>query len=869
VFVDSEFDAKKGRGERPGPPVCICAVEVDQDGREIEHRLSAPYPARPPWDRGNPFLTVGFALSAEAGSFLHVGWPFPMPAVDLYAEFMVIHNTEMSRSEDSKQPGPGLIQACQRYRVAGMDKAHKEGMRSLAYTKTDHTPEELALLQDYCIEDNRMVMRLYRAMRPRIDLLRAPIRGAFMMEIERIRWRGIPIDMPTYRLAEQRGPAAVSKMRTELNHKLGAEVYFRDVFKRETMFQVMRRNGIPIPVDPKTGNFSCATKLIKSMIETYPLLKHYYEDKRMVDALKNLKLEIGADDRNRCWFNPFGTKTGRNNPSTNRALFGLPHTMRSFMKPAPGMALAQIDYGAQEVGIAAALSGDPTLIEDYLSGDPYRRFAKDALGVLDPTEQQRQAYKAAVLGRIYGKGAVSLARDLGISRIQAQRIMDQMTARYPVLSAWLERVTTKAAHCVPITCVLGWSLAATGRPGEERTFLNFPMQANASELMRLVVVRASKLHLITCVHDSFVIEDTVDRIEQSVAAMQEIMRTASRDLFGGFELRADCKPHDIVRHPDYFVDKREREDKLQHWNRMMALITEEYGEALPTTTKAHEELLIYFVTERERVRKLKEAGAPRPWSEDPIFQRASFCNVEREHDRTTVWIRENWREPYRDDPDVWFLMLVARLINAPKVLGAISLPLPWDRSRFVAEMAARKAQGLPLERAAYTIPTGGSRYPNKFDFLAQCIFDPLWDARAHVRPRQGDTCQAFFDRLRDFDFLGDFLAGQVVADTKFVSPLSAAADWWTFVAPGPGSGRWLSVMRGWSGNPPLKDRAFLEEFARTRTLIAPKLAELGLELSAQDLQNCCCETFKLWRARTSGQLPRRRYRAADANCKRK
>ena len=157
-----------------------------------------------------------------------------------------------------------------------------------------------------------------------------------------------------------------------------------------------------------------------------------------------------------------------------------------------------------------------------------------------------------VLGRIYGKGAASLARDLGISRSQAQRIMDQMTARYPVLSAWLERVTTKAAHCVPITCTLGWSLTATGRPGEERTFLNFPMQANAAELMRLLLIRASHLPIIGCVHDSFLLEDTIDKIEGLVAELQEIMRKTSRDLFG-FELRADCKPNDIVRAPDRFT----------------------------------------------------------------------------------------------------------------------------------------------------------------------------------------------------------------------------------------------------------------------------------------------------------------------------
>jgi DNA polymerase-1 len=575
VFLDSEFDARKGKGEPPGPPVCICAVEIDQDGREIEHRLAAPYPTHPPWDCGDAFLTVGYALSAEAGSLLHVGWPFSVPAIDLFAEYMVLHNTEMCRGGDSKKPGPQLIQACQRYGAAGMDKAHKEDMRSLAYTKTDHTPEEILLLQDYCIEDCRMTKRLYEKMLPRIDMLRAPIRGAFMMEIERVRWAGIPLDMPTYNLAEQRAPVVVQEMRRELNRKLGAEVYFQGVFKRKTMLQLMRRHDIPIPIDPKTRKESCATRQIKSMVETYPLLKDYYEDKRMIDAIKNLKLEIGSDGRNRFWLNPFGTKTGRNNPSTNRAIFGLPHTMRSFIKPGPGMALAQADFGAQEIGIAAALSQDPVLQADYLRGDPYREFAAASLGILDPTEQQRQVYKATVLGRIYGLGVASLARNLGISKSRAEQIIAQMAARYPVLNAWLNRVTTKAAHCVPITCLLGWSLIGTGRPGEERTFLNYPMQANAAELMRVVIIRAgtSGLRVIGCAHDSFLIEDTIEQIEASAEKLQAIMRQTSRDLLDGFELRADCKPErDIIRYPNRFFDKRELEDGMRHWNWLMSLI---------------------------------------------------------------------------------------------------------------------------------------------------------------------------------------------------------------------------------------------------------------------------------------------------------
>ncbi len=274
-------------------------------------------------------------------------------------------------------------------------------------------------------------------------------------------------------------------------------------------------------------------------------------------------------------------------------------------------------------------------------------------------------------------------------------------------------------------------------------------------------------------------------------------------------------------------------------------------------------LTIYWIAEREQVRKRKESGASEPWSDDPIFRRASFCNVERERDRTTVWICEHWRDPNRDNPDVWFLMLVARLINAPEVLGAITLPLPWDRDRFIAEMAARKAQGLPLERAAYIIPVGRG-YANKFEFLARRVFDPLWNAREHVRPRPGDTCQAFFERLLTFDFLGTFLAGQIVADTKFTPPLSDAADWWDFVAAGPGSGRWLNVIFGRPENPPMEGRAFDEAFPRVRAQLTPELDKLGLKLSAQDFQNCFCEAFKYWRIKTKGQWPRRLHHAGGA-----
>jgi hypothetical protein len=470
-----------------------------------------------------------------------------------------------------------LLQACRRYGVTvTIDEAHKEEMRKLAYSKADHTLEEIAALQDYCLADDcQNTMNLFLAMRDRIDFLRAPIRGAYMMEFERVRWRGIPIEMETYTRALRRAPKAAAAMRVELNRRLGAEVYFHDIFKRKTMFAVMLREHIPIPIDPKTGALSCATKLIKSMVDTYPLLGVFYEYKRMIDALRSLKLEIGSDGRNRRWLNPLATKTGRNNPSTNRYIFGLPHTMRSFIKPGPGMALAQLDIGNEEVGVAAALSGDPQLIADYRSGDVYREFAKAALGMTEVTKRQRQVYKGCVLGRIYGMGAKTLARNLGISHEQARSILRMMRDRYPVLHEWLDRVLLKVAHCRPIVCTLGWSLKPKGKPIEMVSFLNYPMQANSAELLRLIFIRSSHIPIIGCAHDSFLIEDTIERIEQTAAEMRELILQASRDLFD-FELRIDCNPvTDIVRWPDRFIDDREREDGMKHWNWLMELINEQ------------------------------------------------------------------------------------------------------------------------------------------------------------------------------------------------------------------------------------------------------------------------------------------------------
>jgi hypothetical protein len=97
-----------------------------------------------------------------------------------------------------------------------------------------------------------------------------------------------------------------------------------------------------------------------------------------------------------------------------------------------------------------------------------------------------------------------------------------------------------------------------------------------------------------------------------------------------------------------------------------------------------------FINERHVIYINKEAGADFPWTEDEILRKYSFCNVFRELDTVTKWIRSNWCEPYMEHPNVPFAMAMARQINWPTTLDEIGFPDKWEPERVKKIMQARK-----------------------------------------------------------------------------------------------------------------------------------------------------------------------------------
>ena len=118
----------------------------------------------------------------------------------------------------------------------------------------------------------------------------------------------------------------------------------------------------------------------------------------------------------------------------------------------------------------------------------------------------------------------------------------------------------------PVQTVGGWPLQACFDPNPN-SVMNFPMQANGAEMLRLACSMATErgIEVYAPVHDAVLIGSSIEHIDRDVEAMRGIMEEASRLVLGGFAIPTEAK---IVRHPDRYMDKRGK----MMWERVMRLL---------------------------------------------------------------------------------------------------------------------------------------------------------------------------------------------------------------------------------------------------------------------------------------------------------
>jgi hypothetical protein len=278
----------------------------------------------------------------------------------------------------------------------------------------------------------------------------------------------------------------------------------------------------------------------------------------------------------------------------------------------------------------------------------------------------------------------------------------------------------------------------------------------------------------------------------------------------------------------------------------------------------YEDDLIHWITERERVRLNKEVlRLPPPWTTDPIVAKTRFCNVQREDDKVTRWIRTNWRTPNEYHPHLAFAMCLARVINWPPTLKLLGFPHTWGRRGFVAAMDLASAGGAnKIWTAAYMVTGGFSKGGETKQEIIGRVLDDAYRRTPSIH--EGMTLQEAYNVIHATKGLGTFLSAQVIADLKYTPLLAGASDWWTFCASGPGSTMGLNFLSGRHPKKSIPPKQFSDEVAGVREFVKGKT---GMDLTAHDTQNCLCEFSKYVRIKYLNGHGKAGYNAKESHAR--
>jgi hypothetical protein len=563
-LVDFEFHPARGREGNPPVPVCMVVREWPS-GRttrywqaDLQQMATAPFPT------GENALCVSYYASAELDCFHVLGWAPPVNVLDLFTEFRCLTNGLRLGH------GSGLLGALMHYGLPSIGGEQKDVMRDLILTGGPwSSAEELAIL-DYCETDVVALDNLLTAMQDQIDWPRALLRGRYMQAVSCIQMNGVPIDAEALRKLQGNWVAIQDQLIADIDIDYG--VYDGRTFKASRWEAYLVANDIPWP-RLESGRLDMCDATFREMARTYIGVAPIRELRSALSEMRLANLHVGDDERNRCLLSPFRARTGRNQPSNSKFIFGPSVWLRGLIRPKPGWGLAYVDWSQQEFGIAAALSGDPAMMAAYRSGDPYLAFAIQA-GVVPKTatkkthEAEREQFKACVLAVQYGMGEASLAARINQPVARARQLLALHRHTYRKFWKWSDSAVDEAVLGGRLWAGFGWQIHTRDQLND-RSLRNFPMQANGAEMLRIACILLTEGGIRVCapVHDALLIEAPLDELDQAIATTKSLMLEASRIVLDGFELGSDVK---VVRYPDRYMDKR----GVVMWDKVMSLIGE-------------------------------------------------------------------------------------------------------------------------------------------------------------------------------------------------------------------------------------------------------------------------------------------------------
>jgi len=579
VVCDFEYEVEPG--DLPNV-LCMVAHVLDENLQHVRTiRLwRGEFDPTPPFDIGADTLFVAYSAWAEMTCFKVLGWRSPVHIFDQHTAYLAASNVLLPHSPDEirKKPRKRLPDACRAYGLEGWERIDKDTIVKAigdGSWREHYGPEEIL---DYCEEDVRMEARLLRAqLCGRPGLLPADVPYVLHWSnysakcIALIQARGMPIDMELWNLVQENKSAVIGELlrRFDPSHDDEDPIYTPEgEWSYQRFEEWLVRTGVIAWPRLDSGRLNIDSDAFRLMYSV-PGIEGLHALRDSLGFIVKARLPIGCDGRNRPSLFPFGTATGRN--AHTKSPYNAHAGMRGFMVFPRAAIGAYLDWRTQEVGVAAALSDDRALIDDYAGGDIYHALARlcDLTNDPDPVHWKktnpamRNRMKPLQLGINYGMGVPSLARGLDRHPLIASEIIERHKRRYPRFWQWRADMVGTAMLERRIESVFGWPLRLSTSPNQ-RTLYNFPMQSGGAEMLRLATVRLCEAGIIPImlIHDGILFEETErEKIEHA----KEIMLTAGRDVCSGFEIGVDVDQ--LLENGARYCDKRPMAQQM--WTTVM------------------------------------------------------------------------------------------------------------------------------------------------------------------------------------------------------------------------------------------------------------------------------------------------------------
>lgn len=312
--------------------------------------------------------------------------------------------------------------------------------------------------------------------------------------------------------------------------------------------------GLPCKKKTKSG-FSTNAEVLEGLRYEHPAVEHLLEYRQLAKLKSTycdgLTSAVDSDGRIRSTLNQTETRTGRIS-STEPNLQNIPvrrkegRELRKYFKAKPGYVLCDADYSQIELRVLAHIANDTEMINAFKNNvDIHTLTASEVFDMpIDMvTPLMRSRAKAVNFGIVYGIGAFSLSKDIGVTRAEADKYIKEYLNTYAQVKEYMTNVVENAKRDGYVTTIFGRRRLLPELRGSngimrafgERVARNMPIQGAAADIIKIAMIKVSsrlqkelpEAHIIMQVHDELIIETPQSQSELACKIVKEEMESAA------------------------------------------------------------------------------------------------------------------------------------------------------------------------------------------------------------------------------------------------------------------------------------------------------------------------------------------------------